>query len=147
MGRKNIKLRVANLVKKYDTAIPAQLASELGIIIVHAPLPELIRGHFTCPLRKKVITLNDKLDEREIPVVIAHELGHAVMHGVRGYTFHADSVNFVNARDEYEANLFALYLLSHSYDIDNRLLHSVPRHHDLMTYREAHNILCKLVNY
>lgn len=145
MGRKNIRLRVANLVKKYDTAIPEQLASELGILIVQAPLPQFIRGHFTRPVRKKVITLNDKLDEREIPIVIAHELGHATMHGVSGYTFHADCINFVNARDEYEANLFALYLLSYSYDIDERLLQAAPRYKDLMTYREAHDLLCKCI--
>ena len=145
MRRKNIKLRVNNLVKKYGTAIPWQLAQDLGILIVTAPLPNSIRGHFSRPLRKKVITLNADLDDREINIVIAHELGHATMHSMSDYTFHADSINFINARTEYEANLFALYLLSYSYDIDERLLQSAPRYRDLMTYREAHELLCRCV--
>ena len=56
-----------------------------------------------------------------------------------------DSINFVHAREEYEANLFALYLLSHSYDVDPRLLEAAPRNKDLMTYREAHELLCRCV--
>lgn len=142
---KNIKLRVANLVKKYGTANPFQLASDLGILICYMPLPSDIRGYLTRPLRKKVIMLNSNLSEQEIPIVIAHELGHAMMHCTKYYVFHADSINFVHAREEYEANLFALYLLSHSYDVDPRLLEAAPRNKDLMTYREAHELLCRCV--
>ena len=74
-------------------------------------------------------------------IVIAHELGHALMHCGTGYAFHADTANYCRSANEYEANLFALYLLSHSYDIDERLLQAVPRNRELFTYQEAHQLL------
>ena len=80
MVRKNIKLRVKNLVRKMGTASPLQIADMMRIPIVYAELPKGIRGYLTRPLRRKVIVLNDKLDEREIPIVVAHELGHAIQY-------------------------------------------------------------------
>lgn len=145
MVRKNIKLRVKNLVRKMGTASPLQIADMMRIPIVYAELPKGIRGYLTRPLRRKVIVLNDKLDEREIPIVVAHELGHALMHRAAG-TFHADTANYCNARSEYEANLFALYLLSYCYDIDERLLQAAPRNRDVMTYKEAHVLLCRCID-
>ena len=144
MARKNIKLRVKNLVGRAGTASPLQIASMLRIPVVYATLPNKIRGYLTRPVRRKTIVINDSLDEREIPIVVAHELGHALMHGATG-TFHADTVNYCNARSEYEANLFALYLLSYSYDIDERLLQAAPRNRDVMTYKEAHLLLCRCI--
>lgn len=127
------------------TASPLQIADMMKIPIVYATLPAGIRGYLTRPLRRKVIVLNDKLDEREVPIVVAHELGHALMHRAAG-TFHADTVNYCNARSEYEANLFALYLLSYCYDIDERLLQAAPRNRDVMTYKEAHCLLCRCID-
>ena len=144
MARKNIKLRVKNLVGRAGTASPLQIASMLRIPVVYVPLPDKIRGYLTRPVRRKTIIINDNLDEREIPIVVDHELGHALMHGVTG-TFHADTVNYCNARSEYEANIFALYLLSYSYDIDERLLQAAPRNRDVMTYKEAHLLLCRCI--
>ena len=54
MVRKNIKLRVKNLVNKMDTASPIQIAAMLHIPIVYAPLPGDIRGYITRPLRRQV---------------------------------------------------------------------------------------------
>nr|DAE86838.1 MAG TPA: IrrE protein [Caudoviricetes sp.] len=144
MAQKNIKLRVKNLVGRTGTASPIQIADMLKIPIVFAELPNGIRGYLTRPVRRKTIVINDSLDEREVPIVIAHELGHALMHGTTG-TFHTDTVNYCNARSEYEANLFALYLLSYSYDIDERLLQVAPRNRDVMTYKEAHLLLCHCI--
>lgn len=145
MGRKNIKLRVRNLVSKADTANPFQIAHFLRIPIVYAELPSQIRGYITRPLRRKTIVLNDQLDENEAYVVVAHELGHALMHNTFN-SFHADTIYYCSARNEYEANLFALYLLSYGYDVDERLLQAAPRNRDVMTYREAHKILCHCLN-
>ena len=38
--RKNIKLRVKNLVNKYQTADPFALAKELDVNILYVPLPK-----------------------------------------------------------------------------------------------------------
>lgn len=127
------------------TSNPMQIAKILRIPIVYTSLPDDILGYLTHPLRRKTFVLNNKLDEREIPIVVAHELGHALMHGTIGYTFHTDTVNYCRARSEYEANIFALYLLSYSYDIDPRLLQAAPRYKDIMTHREAHFLLCRCI--
>ena len=142
---KNIKLRVRNLVKRLGTADPMQIAAELKIPIKFHPLPEGIRGYITRPVRHKVFMINSSLDEREIPIVVAHELGHALLHGTVGCAFNTDTTNYCNSHEEYEANLFALYLLSYSYDIDNRLLKAAPLHKEFMTHLEAHKILCHIV--
>ena len=144
MVRKNIKLRVKNLVRKTGTANPFEIAAMLRIPIAYAELPDKILGYLVRPVRRKTIVVNDKLDEREAYIVVAHELGHALMHGATN-TFHADTATYSRSRDEFEANLFALYLLSYSYDIDDRLLQAVPRNRELFTYQEAHNLLCRCI--
>ena len=78
--RKNIKLRVKNLVNKYQTADPFALAKELDVNILYVPLPEKIRGILVRVLRKKTILLNDKLNYEAQKIVICHELGHVRMH-------------------------------------------------------------------
>ena len=144
MVRKNIKLRVKNLVKKTGTANPLEIAAMLRIPVAYTELPDKIRGYLVRPVRRKTIVVNDKLDEREVYIVVAHELGHALMHGATN-TFHADTIFYSRSRDEFEANLFALYLLSYSYDIDERLLQAAPRNRDIMTYDEAHKLLCRCI--
>lgn len=52
--RKNIKLRVKNLVNKYQTADPFALAKELDVNILYVPLPEKIRGILVRVLRKRL---------------------------------------------------------------------------------------------
>ena len=47
MVRKNIKLRVKNLVRKMGTASPLQIADMMRIPIVYAGLPNGIRGYLT----------------------------------------------------------------------------------------------------
>ena len=136
MVRKNIKLRVKNLVKKTGTANPLEIAAMLRIPVAYTELPDKIRGYLVRPVRRKTI---------EIYIVVAHELGHALMHGATN-TFHADTIFYSRSRDEFEANLFALYLLSYSYDIDERLLQAAPRNRDIMTYDEAHKLLCRCID-
>lgn len=145
MVRKNIKLRVKNLVRKTGTANPFEIAAMLRIPIAYAKLPNKILGYLVRPVRRKTIVVNDKLDEREAYIVVAHELGHALMHGATN-TFHADTATYSRSRDEFEANLFALYLLSYSYDIDDRLLQAVPRNRELFTAQEAHQLLCRCLD-
>lgn len=53
MVRKNIKLRVKNLVRKMGTAGPLQIADALKIPIVYAKLPDGIRGYLTRRLEGK----------------------------------------------------------------------------------------------
>lgn len=114
--RKNIKLRVKNLVNKYQTADPFALAKELDVNILYVPLPEKIRGILVRVLRKKTILLNDKLNYEAQKIVICHELGHVCMHWHAGYFFQHEGIYYSPARYECEANEFAIHLLNYSSD-------------------------------
>lgn len=114
----NIKLRVANLVKKCGTANPYHIAKDLGIEILSFDLPSSIRGFLVRVLRRKIIMLNDCLDETAQMVTVCHEIGHANTHSGYGYYYHADGTHYVPSKREREANEFALYLLSYSHDFE-----------------------------
>ena len=59
----NIPLRVENLILKYDTANPYQLAKCLKFDVFELDLPSEIRGFLVRPLRRKCIVLNANLSE------------------------------------------------------------------------------------
>ena len=112
--RKNIKLRVKNLIEKYNTSNPHELCKKLKISIEFKDLGE-IKGFFKKVLRNKYIVINETLDEYSQKVVLCHELGHAIFHNSKKINFMKK--NFLNYTPELEkeANEFAIELLS--YDI------------------------------
>lgn len=112
--RKNIKLRVKNLIEKYNTSNPYKLCKKLKINIEYVDLGE-IKGYFKRVLRNKYIVINETLDEYSQKVVLCHELGHAIFHNSKKINFMKK--NFLNYTPELEkeANEFAIELLS--YDI------------------------------
>ena len=118
---KNIKLRVANLVKKHGTADPFKLARDLGIHIIYVPLPSNIRGFLVQVLRKKRIILNENLCYEAQKITVCHELGHAKLHSGYGYFFREESSYIASNTVEMEANTYAVYLLSYSSDISNEM--------------------------
>ena len=113
-----MKIRVRNLVQKYGTANPFQLADELDLKIIHVPLPDHIRGMLARVLRRKYIILNDKLSYIGQKITICHEIGHSQLHNGYGYYLHADKAYYIPSRREREANEYAVHLLSYSSDID-----------------------------
>ena len=76
---KNIKLRVKNLIVKYNTSDPFQLCEKLGIIVLYNDLGNL-KGYYKHPRGRKVIVINSLLSKFAQTIVIAHELGHAILH-------------------------------------------------------------------
>lgn len=86
MGKKNIKLRVKNLVKKYNTTSPYKICDKLKIDIIYADLDD-IKGFYTKILSNKYIILNYNLDEISQRIILCHELGHAVLHGSKSINF------------------------------------------------------------
>ncbi len=108
--------RVAELVGKYGESEPARLAKDMGIILHYEPMGDsesACKGFFMCQSRQRVITVNSCLDEARMRIILAHELGHAVLHSDRVKTraFHDFSLYDKSSRLEYEANLFAAELL------------------------------------
>ncbi|WP_312337167.1 ImmA/IrrE family metallo-endopeptidase [Anaerospora hongkongensis] len=110
----NIKLRATNLVKKFKTSNPREIADDLGIDVLYLDLPLPIRGFLVRVLRRKIIVVNKILSSTGQIVTLCHELGHVRLHPGYGYYYHATGTRYVSSRCEREANEFALHLLSQS---------------------------------
>lgn len=76
----NYKLRTQNLIKKFDTSNPEQIAKKLNINVRYVDMPNHINGFWKRILRRKFIFVSDRLDEWQKQTVIAHELGHILLH-------------------------------------------------------------------
>lgn len=108
----NIKGRVKNLVKKWGTKNPYKLCKYLKIEILYMDLGE-IKGIYKKTLTNKFIVINENLSEFCQMVVLAHELGHALLHHSKEIQTLKDYDLFpkYNNQMEIEANTFAAELL------------------------------------
>jgi len=104
-----IKRLVAYCVRKYNTSDPFELADHLGILYQignckHEGCYMFLKNH-------RYIFLSDKLDKVELFVVMAHELGHAILDGKANCYFMRNKTFLLSSKIERRANLFAAYLL------------------------------------
>ena len=104
------------LQKKYCESDPFRLCTAMDIKLLLQPLgtaPDAIKGFFLESKRIRTITVNCDLPIVIQKIIVAHELGHAVLHrksGVRA--FHDIGLYDESTITEKEANLFAAeYLL------------------------------------
>lgn len=114
-SKKNIVLRVKNLLEKYGTRSPYELCKKLDITIMYRDIGE-IKGFFTKVLNKKYIVVNELLDEISQELVLCHELGHAYLHNNEESLFLKVRLGYSNIFED-EANLFALELLKRRYNV------------------------------
>jgi len=114
--KKNIKLRVKNLIEKYGTSNPYRLCEKLNINIVFRDLGE-IKGYFKKVLRNKYIVINENLDEYSQKVVLCHELGHALYHSSKKVLFMKQNFFYYTPELENEANQFAAELMVQQYEV------------------------------
>ena len=98
------------LINKYQTNNPQEIAQELGIIVLFEPLGE-INGYYNTAFRQKLIHININLTERKQQFTIAHELGHALLHPKANTPFLREKTLFSINKLEIEANKFAVDLL------------------------------------
>jgi Zn-dependent peptidase ImmA (M78 family) len=105
--------KVEQLVKKYDTRNPFEIAESLNIAVRYIDLGYELKAYYVCQSRIKNIVLNNKVNERALRLLAAHELGHAILHkeiaALKG--FQEIELFDVASRTEYEANIFAAELL------------------------------------
>lgn len=141
----NIKVRVSNLIKKFGTSNPYFITNGLNIAIKIHDLPLDVRGYFARALRRKYIVINGNMPELNQEITLCHELGHARLHYGYGYYFNANTVYYVPAKREEEANEFALHLLSHlTLDINPDEIKTMLKDTH-PNPRMVHKMLCELM--
>jgi Zn-dependent peptidase ImmA (M78 family) len=120
----NIADTVHRLIKKYDERDPLKLAKAMNIIVCTAPMgifDGACKGLFIMYCRKKHITINSDLPEDLQRVILAHELGHAVLHAKTSAVASFHDISMFDNSDvdakEFEANIFAAELLLSDEDV------------------------------
>lgn len=117
----NIKLRAKNLIERCGTKNLFRICEKLKIDIIFTNIGD-IKGFYNSVLGNKYIIINEMLSEAEAKVVLAHELGHAILHSTRCTRFMLDYTNIIRtAKQEKEANEFASYLLREIFGEDDIL--------------------------
>lgn len=107
----NYKLRIQNLIKKYGTSNPEEIAKHLNINVRYVDTPNHINGFWKRILRRKFIFVNERLDEWQRMAVISHELGHILLHPHYHHFCSEGRSYFASKRHENEADNFAMCLM------------------------------------
>ena len=107
---------VEALQKKYHESDPFRLCEDMNILLLSQSLgndPDAIKGFYLESKRIRTITVNCDLPEAVQRIIVAHELGHAVLHRHSGiHAFHDIGLFDESSLLEKDANLFAAeYLL------------------------------------
>ena len=76
--RKDIKRMVAYYIRKFGTNDPFKLAEHLGVLYQIGEIN--CEGCYMFLKNHRYIFLNQNLSEQEMRLVMAHELGHALLH-------------------------------------------------------------------
>lgn len=104
-------------IRKARTADPYELAEQLGITVKYKSFGDL-KGTYFISKRQPFIILNDTLDEVMERVVIAHEIGHHLLHRhIAVGNFQEFGYFDMTSKPEKEANLFAANFLITDEDV------------------------------
>lgn len=103
----------AELVSKYGTRDPFEIAKELGINVLLCEDFGPLKGMYTVIKRNRFIFINQDLDDQMQRIVCAHEIGHDQLHRevVKNNVVKEFMLYNMNTRAEYEANIVAAEIL------------------------------------
>lgn len=110
-----VKDIVNKYVRKYDTRNPFELAKKMNIEVQFGNPG--CAGCYMYLKKHRYIFLDQTLDKSELLQVMAHELGHAILHSKQNCYFIRNKTFLLNSKIEKEANSFAAELL-----IDDKLI-------------------------
>jgi len=97
--------------RHYETDDPFKIAEILGIKVFFSPLGRHA-GMYKYVEHTRCIFINSEIDDEAlIRVIMAHELGHAVLHWKENCCFMAHHTLMLTSKIERQANAFAAYLL------------------------------------
>lgn len=89
----DIKEYVLNIVAKYQTIDPFEIARQKNIIVLFEDLGNTL-GFYNTYKRFKFIHINNQIDENAQRFVCAHELGHALLHPKANTPFYVTKLSF-----------------------------------------------------
>ena len=105
--------RIKRLVTYYkrlcNTSDPFEIADRLGILYQIGNLNQ--EGCYMFLKNHRYIFLSNQLSREELILIMAHELGHALLDRKSNCYFIRNKTLLLNSRLERRANLFAAYLL------------------------------------
>ncbi len=110
---------IQQLVKRYHTNCPFELAERLGIRISFESLGTETRGIYYPVLRRRFIVIDNSISAEWQRFVCAHELGHDRLHRGLAYYFIEKNSLFNVGKLEREANEFATKLLLYDAELHN----------------------------
>ena len=106
---RNIKKIVSYYKRKAGTSDPSAIADQLGILYQICDLQ--FEGCYMFLKNHRYIFINQNLPEHEMRLVMAHELGHAILHRKENCYFIRTKTLLLKSKKEIEANKFAMELL------------------------------------
>lgn len=105
-----IKDMANNVALKYKTREPTEIARRKGIVVMYEPF-KTIYGYYNASNRIEMIHVNQNLGDDMRRFVIAHELGHRMLHPHINVPFlRANTLQSIE-KIEWQANKFAVELL------------------------------------
>lgn len=107
---RNIKKIALHLIKKCNTQNPFKIADDLKIEYIIGPMGQY-SGCYLYLKRHRCIFINEDLPENDRHFVMAHELGHAILHRAENCYFIRNKTLLSTECFEREANIFAAELL------------------------------------
>ena len=119
IASKSIIFTAEKTLQKYKTRDPFKMAKAMGIELVIKELGNL-KGFYKVIYDIPFIFLCSSLGRKEAKIVLAHEIGHHLLHKeFAAFGFEETSLFSPASRREYEANLFAAELLISDEHIEN----------------------------
>lgn len=114
---RDIRNIVDKCIKKYGTANPFEICDAMNIKVIRQDLPQTVNGFFVKFCKTYVITLNENCPREKEKFVLAHELGHIIIHGGTNSFAIRCNTNLCVNRLEHQADYFAGYLLLRDNDL------------------------------
>ena len=126
IGLNDPTINVDKLVRKYHTRDPYELCQLLGIKIHYYDLQKKLKGFFYYQSRQKNIVIDHNVNGILERILVAHELGHAVLHTKIAMMHGFQEMEVFDDRsiEENEANFFAAELLLE----DGKVLECLSEH-------------------
>lgn len=129
-----IKDKVAYYVQKCGTRDPFRIADQLGVLIQIGDIGDC-SGCYMFLKNHRYIFLNQNLTDQEARMVLAHELGHAILHRKQSCYFLREKTLLLPGIER-EANLFASELLIPDEEIKEHRDYSTEQLARMLGYQE-----------